>query len=88
MDDCNIQVIAQRQICSQKSISSAINHSHGVFLVEAAQSDVVVLWMMQTAEAEENLAAFHPERERHTCVHIRTVTYSSLVESSEVILAV
>lgn len=40
---CNILVIDQRQIFSQKSISSAINHSHGVFLVEAVQSDVVPL---------------------------------------------
>lgn len=59
---CNILVIDQRKICSQKSIFSAITHSYGVFLIEAVQRDVVVLWVMQTAEVEENLAAFHPDK--------------------------
>lgn len=76
---CNILVIDQRQICSQKSISSATSHSHGVFLIETVQSDVFVLWVMQTAEIEDSLAAFHPGTQRHTCVHVRTVIYSSLV---------
>lgn len=58
---CNILVTDQRQICSQKSISSAIAHSYGVFLIEAVQRDVVVLWVMQ-AEVEENFAAFHPDK--------------------------
>lgn len=84
----NMLVTDQRQTCSQKSIFSAINHSHGVFLIEAVQSEVVVLWVMQTAEVEESLAVSHPDRQRHTCVHVRTVTYSSLGQSSEVILAV
>lgn len=59
-----------------------------MFLVEAVQGGVVVLWVMQTAKVEENLAAFHPETQRHTCVHVTNITYSSLVESSEMILAV
>lgn len=31
-------------------------------LMEAVQSDVLILWVMQTAEVEENLAAFHPDK--------------------------